>query len=286
MDKKYIILIVSLIAVLGISFLIYKSHDIKRTYKAEVLKGLKRTVAIESQLLTKNDTGHLPESVQKYLAYVGVIGKDKVQNVRITCEGEMKMDPQKEWVKVKTEQYNFFDNNLTRMFFIQEKMFGIPIVGLDSYTNGKGNMLIKLAALFTVADARGQEMDKGEAITLFNDMCLLAPATLIDKRIQWDTVDALTAKATFNDNGCKVSAVLYFNDKGELTNFVTDDRYMSTKGNTYKNLRWSTPVRDYKDINGFKLPTYGEGIWHLADGDFCYAKFNIKEVEYNCESFK
>lgn len=284
MDKKYIIFISLFITLLVISFLFYKSQDIKRTYQTEVLKGLTRIKASESPILTENDIKDLPKPVQKYLAYVGVIGKKKVQNVRIAFEGRMKLDPQKDWFNVKTQQYNFIDNP-TRMFFIQANMFGIPVVGLDSYKNGKGNMLIKLAGLFTVADAKGPEMDRGEAVTLFNDMCLLAPSTLIDKRIQWKAVDSLTAKATFNDNGCKVSAVLYFNDQGELTNFITDDRYYAQIGKSYQKVRWSTPVQDYKDYNGYKLPSYGEAIWHFPEGDYCYAKFNIKEVEYNCESW-
>ncbi len=283
MDQKLIFFLFLFLIVL---VLIYQSRGIKRIYKQEVVQGLNRIKRSENLIVTENDSRHLPEPVQKYLAYVGVYGKEKIQNVRITFEGEMKMDPQKDWLKIKTQQYNFFDESPTRMFLIQAKMFGLPIVGLDSYKNGKGNMLIKLASLFTVADAKGQEMDISETVTLFNDMCLMAPATLIDKRIQWETVDAWTAKGTFNDNGCKVSALLYFNTRGELTNFITDDRYYTTVGQSYQRVRWSTPVRDYAEINGVKLPTYGEGVWHLAAGDYPYARFNVKEVEYNCWNFK
>ena len=282
MAKKYILLILLLLVLLVFSILFYKSHDLKRTYETEVLNGINRDRASENPIISKNDIKHLPKPVQKYLTYVGVIGKEKVQNFKIIFEGEMKMDPKKGWVNVKTEQHNFVANP-TRLFYIEGNMAGIPIVGLDSYKNGKGNMLIKLAGLFTVANALGQEMDQGEAITLFNDMCLMAPSTLIDQRIQWESVDDLTAKASFNANGCIVSAVLYFNAIGELTNFSTDDRYMAI-GNSYQKARWSTPVRDYKDYNGLKLPSYGEGVWHLPEGDYCYAKFNIKEVDYNCKS--
>lgn len=40
-------------------------------------------------------------------------------------------------------------------------------------------------------------MRKGERVTLFNDMCLLAPATMIDKNIQGTVIDALATEATF-----------------------------------------------------------------------------------------
>ena len=281
MDKKYILLIVLLFVLLVSVILLYFSHDLKRTYKAEVMNGINRDKLLGNSIISENDIKHLPTPVQKYLRYVGVIGTEKVHNLKITFDGHMKMDPTKDWVNVKTEQHNFFSNP-TRMFYIEGSMKGIPVLGLDSYKNGKGNMLIKLAGLFTVANASGPEMDSGAAVTLLNDMCLMAPSTLIDPRIQWESVDDLTAKVSFSDNGCIVSAVLYFNTLGELTNFSTDDRYM-TVGKSYQRVRWSTPVKAYKDYNGLKLLSYGEGVWHLPEGDYCYAKFQVKEIEYNCK---
>ncbi len=38
-------------------------------------------------------------------------------------------------------------------------------------------------------DARGDVMDQWEAVTLFNDMCLLAPGTPVAPTIAWEEVD-------------------------------------------------------------------------------------------------
>ena len=35
------------------------------------------------------------------------------------------------------------------------------------------------ASLFGVVDARGTEMNQGETVTFFNDVCVLAPGTLV-----------------------------------------------------------------------------------------------------------
>jgi hypothetical protein len=284
-DKKFFIYSIVLLLLVGTTFIIYKSQSIKRLYKAEVQKRIHQNIEVSDDLvLTEKDTNHLPEPVRKYLSYVGAMGKEKVHNVRIVFDGEMKMDRKKDWIKVKTQQYNFFDNP-ARLFYIRGNMFGIPLVGLDSYYDGKGNMLIKLASLVTVADEKGEEMDIGEIVTLFNDMCLLTPATLIDRKIHWETIDQLTVKGTFSDQNYQVSAVLYFNEEGALINFVTEDRYYAPIGEPPQKVKWSTPVKDYKEINGVKVPTYGEAIWHFPEGDFCYAKFRVKEIEYNCEQF-
>jgi len=284
MDKKYLFPVLLFLLTLAIIFLIYKSQDLKRTYKTQVLKGLNNIEWSQNSVLAENDIKNLPEPVQKYLAYVGVIGKEKVQNMRVAFDGEMKLDPEKDWVKIKSQQYNFFDH-LTRVFFIRGNMSGIPLMGLHSYSNGSAEMLIKLAGLLTVADSRGPEMDQAETVTVFNDMCLMAPATLIDKRIQWETVDPLTVKAVFNNKGNQISAVLYFDEKGALTNFSSDDRSLTTTGKSFEKLRWSTPVREYKEINGLKLPRYAEAIWHRPEGDYCYAKFTLREIEYNRKTF-
>jgi hypothetical protein len=286
MEKKGMILVLSVLVILIVSVLIYMSQGLKRMYKAEVLKGLTHTAVAEKSILEDTEIAGLPEPVRKYLAYTGSIGKEKVHNMRIAFFGEFKSDPKRDWFKIESVQYNFFGNNLSRIFLMNGKMFGIPVMGLHTYTNEIANMLIKAAGLITVVDAKGSEARISDTVTLLNDMCCLAPATLTDKRIQWETVDPLTVKAVFDNNGCKVSAMLYFNDKGELINFISDDRYMVMMDGTIRKARWSTPIRDYKDIGGIKILAYGEAIWNLPEGDYCYAKFNFKEVEYNCKDFK
>ncbi|MCX7709533.1 MAG: hypothetical protein N2484_06750 [Clostridia bacterium] len=286
MDKKFILTALFLLAAAVISFLTYQSQELKRIYMAEVKKGTKRTSQQRNSILTESDILHLPEPVRKYLRYVGVIGKEKVFSVKAVCEGEMKLDPKKGWVKINSEQYNFFDDHPTRLFYMKALMFGLPVLGLHSYTDEAAYMHIKVAGLFTVLDSRGPEMRIGDTTTLFNDMCFFAPATLIDHRIQWEAVDPLTVKATFTNQGTTISAVLYFNEKGELVNFISNDRFYIPMDGSSQKAVWSTPISNYKDIGGLKLPSYGEAVWKLPEGDYCYAKFtNIKEVKYNSEGF-
>jgi hypothetical protein len=135
-------------------------------------------------------------------------------------------------------------------------------------------------------DARGVEMNQGETVTLFNDMCLLAPSTLIGGNIRWEPIDTSTVKARFTNKGNVITALLYFNDKGELINFVSDDRFYSKDGKTFKNYRWSTPVTGYKDVDGRKVASYGEAAWLIPEGKYSYTKFKLDEIEYNCKEYK
>ena len=123
-------------------------------------------------------------------------------------------------------------------------------------------------------------MFESETVTMFNDMCFLAPPTLIDERIEWEPVDSTTARAQFTNQGTTISATLYFNEAGQLVNFSSDDRYDI---NAMKKYRFTTPLQDYQAINGYRLPNYGEAVWHYPEGPFVYGKFWVKNISYNVE---
>jgi hypothetical protein len=162
---------------------------------------------------------------------------------------------------------------------MKAKMKGFTVPGYHKYSNETATMDIRLFGLFPVVKRGGKDMDQAETVTLFNDMCLIAPATLIDKRITWQAIDSNSVKATFTNHAITISAILYFNEQGQLIDFISNDRDV----NHYS---FSTPVNNYKKINGINIMTYGETIWHYPDGIFIYGKFNLKEVEYNVSILK
>jgi hypothetical protein len=283
-DAKFGTLVNAIILLpLIVSFLNAQPSSFRNVYKTEVLNGLQRSS--DMTLVSEEDIRHLPKPVQKYLQYTGTVGKPKVQNIRAKFTGALRFKKDSKWMNIASQQYDFFDDP-TRVFYIESTLYGIPFDGLHLYKGPNATMQIKVVSLFQVADAKGTKMNQGETVTLFNDMCLLAPATLIDRSIQWETINSLTAKARFTNQGNTITALLYFTEKGELINFISDDRYQSMDGKTYLNYRWSTPVKDYKDVGGRKVAAYGEALWHTPEGEFAYAKFDLVEIEYNCREYK
>lgn len=273
-----------LVIVIIICICVYISKNLERTYKNEVKTALESISLSESEILTEEDIRHLPQPVQKFLTHVGVIGQEKVHNFRVIADGKFKMNRNSDWAKIQIEQYNFTGSKLVRLFYLRLKMFGIPIYALHSYTDRDASMVGKFAGLFTVIDSKGDEMRVSDTITLLNDMCLFAPATLIDERISWEQIDGTTVNATFKTEYCTVTATLYFNEKNELIKFVSKDRYYDNGDGTYQKAIWTTPIGDYKEMNGLMLPSYGEAIWNLPDGDYSYCKFsNIRSIIYNVE---
>ncbi|MBL0357199.1 MAG: hypothetical protein IPP72_10085 [Chitinophagaceae bacterium] len=255
---------------------VYGSRHFENSYQLDVAESFHRSSKIENDLLTENDVSVLPPLVQQYIRYTGMLNKPKIKNMQLVFDGEMR-ERGKDWFPFVSEQHDFFDEP-TRLFFMKARMYGMTVPGYHAYKNAMATMQIKLFGLIPIVDKRGNEMNKAETVTLFNDMCIFAPAVLIDKRIRWEAIDSSSIKAVFTNHGISISAMLQFNAAGQLVNFISDDRYDISAKNQY---RFSTPVSEYKNINGFKLATYGETVWHYPEGNFIYGKFHLGSIEYN-----
>jgi hypothetical protein len=264
-----IIILIAAIAAWG-------SSRFENSFRKDVQENFLHNNAMPTELLTEADLQHLPEPVQRYLKYAGVVGKPKVKNVRIVFEGQMR-EKGKDWFHFTTVQYNFFEEP-TRLFFMKAKMFGTTVPGYHHYIKANAVMDIRLFGLFPIVQKSGDVMNKAETVTLFNDMCLMAPATLIDKRIAWQPIDSLSAKAVFTNGSISISAVLYLNEQGQLVDFISNDRSAVTDMKQYP---FSTPCSNYKKYNGYNVMSEGDAVWHYPDGKFTYGKFILKEIEYN-----
>jgi hypothetical protein len=252
------------------------NYHFEHGFKKDAAVSLHRTSALPITVVAEADLLPLPQPVQRYLKYVGVLNHPKLKNAHIIFEGQMR-DKGKAFFSFTSSQYNFFDSP-ARLFFMKAKMFGIIVPGYHRYRDAKATMNIRLFGLFPLIKKSGPQMDTAETVTLFNDMCLLAPAALIDANIKWQLIDDNTVKAMFTNKGISISATLYFNSKGQLINFISNDRIAVSEMKSYP---FSTPVHAYKNINGFNLMSEADAVWHYPDGEFTYGRFRLKDIKYN-----
>jgi len=266
-----IILIVALVS-LG-SYLLHSE------FTSRVKIDFSENNSLSTDILTENDIAHLPMVVQKYLHYNKSVGQLKVKNFRAEFVGGMRSKPKDEYMNLQSIQYNFYQKP-SRYFYMTTSKMGLPSTGLHLYQNRTATFKVKLLNWFKVVDAKGDKMNQAETVTLLNDMCFIAPATLIDSRLTWETINDTTVKAIFKNGNINVSAVLYFNAKGELINFISNDRF-DTDGKKYVSYPWATPVEDYRIINGYLLPSKAKLIYQRPDGDFTYGELEYKSVKYN-----
>jgi hypothetical protein len=230
--------------------------------------------------ITDADLTALPAPVQAYVRYSGAVGQPRVLNVRVRMHGRIRGEPADPWMPFTAEQHNFVGPH-ARFFYLEATRSGVPVKVYHRYAGPAASMRGRLLGLVPIVDAAGEEMTRAETVTLFNDMCLFAPATLVDPSIGWETIDAGTVRATFTNGGHTIRADLTFNAAGELTNFISDDRRRSADGGTFDAVRWSTPVTRYRTFGAARLSAGGDARWHDVRGEFAYIELDVDEVAYN-----
>ena len=182
----------------------------------------------ESALVTEADLQNLPEIVQRYLQYTGVVGQPWIKAVRLKQRGEMRRTADQPWMPMKAVEYYTTD---PPAFIWKGDMKAAPlfkVTALDRYRHGRGNMRIKLMGLFKVADLKAPELDEATLIRFFSEG-IWFPTVYLEDYIAWEAVDSLSARGTMTYEGITASGLFTFNELGQLVNFETK-RHMEKKG--------------------------------------------------------
>jgi len=259
-------------------FLGHATTSLRSSFAREVEQRLKPPAVHD--LLTAADLSHLPGGVQRYIEASGAVGRERVVNFRAKFRGSIRRNPRAGWMRFEAEQYNFYPDP-ARLFLIESTLFGIPFGAFHRYVGSSATMQADVASVLRVVDAHGPEMTRSETVTMFNDMCAFAPATLIDPKLRFQELGPQRVRGTFSNAGYTVSAELYFNERWQLVNFVSDDRSQTSDGKTYDRYRWSTPLQDYRDFGGRRVAAQGEASWSMPEGEFAYVRLELLSLEYN-----
>ncbi|MBL8024940.1 MAG: hypothetical protein JNL74_00935 [Fibrobacteres bacterium] len=262
-------------------FLTFSCSQTKKLAIAEAAAELSSIDKSAPAIVQADDLKDLPAPVKRYLTKSGVVGKPHTKMFRTRFTGRMKLGGEEDkWREVSGFQYSFIESTLTRIFYIETRMYGVPVVGRDRYFQGHGNMLIKLMDKFAVVNATGESMDKSALITFLNDM-MFFPSAMLTPFVKWAPVNDSTALATITDKGKTVSGLFYFNKEDEIVNFVTDDRTYDNGRGDVRKARWWTPVIKHADVNNVHIPVAGSAEWDFGDRRFLYADFKFSDIDYN-----
>ena len=272
------------IALVGVAYGFLNSgpYSFKTAYGLDVQQALSKSHP--RQILTEADLAFLPAPVARYIRLSGAVGQPRVYNFRATFRGDIRSGPQARWMPFTGEQHSTIAP-ASRLFLMGASMFAVPIEAFHRYVGTAATMKVKVLSLVPMVDAAGPAMNRGETVTMFNDMCIFAPGALADPSIEWLHSDGNTVRAAFRNAGNTIQADLIFNDAGELINFVSDDRAAgSADGKSFVKSRWWTPVSDYRSFGDHRLASRGEAQWDKPSGRFTYLRLTIDRVDYNVAS--
>ena len=237
-----------------------------------------------TNIVTEADLAGLPGPVAMYIRRSGAVGQPRVTNFRARIHGRIRGGPEKPWMHFIGEQVSTCGSAPSRVLLMDATMFGLPVDVLHAFVGPHATMQVKLCSLLPMVNASGPDMDRAETVTVFNDLCVLAPAALIDASIQWQSIDPFRVRGQFTYGANSVGAELVFDASGALVDFVSDDRLRAaTDGKSFVRQRWSTPIGGYRSFGARVTSTSGEARWHAPEpeGNFCYLEFRVDAMAYN-----
>jgi hypothetical protein len=191
----------------------------------------------------------------------------------------MYRNPGSKPMRAASVQYSFFADP-SRLFLMDARMFGLPVRALHVYRRQAATFTVRVASTVNMVDLAGPQISAAETVTVLNDMCLMAPGTLVDPRLSWTAVDRHTAEVTFVNGRHSVAATMVVDDAGELTDFWSDDRPDSSGGG-FTPMRWSTPISRYRDAGDRHVIARGAAVYDRPEGPFTYGEFDIQSITYD-----
>lgn len=240
-------------------------------FTKEVKTLFARSKPIINKTFSYQQLAGLPQPVQRYFKLVLKEGQPYISYFKMKHDGQFKTGIDKGWIDIQGEQYattetpGFIWKGSTAMFTAR-----------DMYIKDTGRLIVSLFSIYNVADGTGKEFDQGELLRWLGESVMYPTNLLLNDRLKWFAIDNLTAKLTFNYRGLSLFYIVYFNDAGEITQLETK-RYMEKDHLE----TWIIKMGNYKTMNNINVPTAFEVLWRLKKGDFSYAKFNVKVIEFD-----
>lgn len=221
----------------------------------------------------------LPPIVQKWMQRSGVVGKEWMHTGRLKQKGAMRTKPDSRWMAFNAVQYFTLDKPGFNWQTKVQAAPGVFLTGRDKYQNGQGEMLIKLLSLKEVVHTGGTEqMNQATLLRYLSEMCWF-PTAALQPYIAWESLDALSARATMTYGGSRAAGVFFFNEAGDVTSFEAM-RYGDFNGKMSLE-KWRIESKAYGEFRGIRVPTKSEVTWKLKTGDFTWLKLELTDVQYN-----
>ena len=267
----------------GIAAVLSTAIVLQRRFQSRVSSEVAQVLSQETtcvgpdQLAARRAT--LPEPVRRYLAFAISVNAPAIGSARLKHGGVFRTSPKQPWQKISGEEYFTIANP---GFVWSARIHPAPwisIVARDLLQSGRGNMLVKLNSLITLADASGPEIDQGATLRWLAE-AIWFPYAFVADEMRWDAIDDHSARATLIQLALSVSAVFEFDHDGKITG-LNANRYRDLGKGQSVLTRWTAEVSDYCEFSGFRVPTAVDVAWDIEGQRFSYARFAVTTIEYN-----
>ncbi len=141
----------------------------------------------------------------------------------------------------------------------------VPFVRvIDRFTDGEGELEVRLFGSIRLARVRGPDADVGEAMRYLAELPWAPDAILANGAITWRQIDPQTVEAELPLSPRPAAVRFRFDDAGDVVEIAAADRPDTSSGETV--LRpWRGLFSDYVEMGGRRIPRTAE-VGYADDG--------------------
>ncbi|VAX27760.1 hypothetical protein MNBD_IGNAVI01-2729 [hydrothermal vent metagenome] len=222
----------------------------------------------------------LPPIVQKYLKNSIVTKSENNKIATVKLSGETKPEASSEWKKTDVDFYYSLSTPAFIWVATSEEMTYLWNKTINTLFNNSANSKNKLLSSITTDEIEGVKLSQTYFLYYILNSVLCPVVLLPSQNIQWTSLGKLKAEVMFWNKSESGTATFYFNNSGNVEKVEAKDMFMPNLIEAKKG-KFSLHLANYKEIGGYRVPTYLEYQWNLSDGDFSFARFNVKDITYN-----
>jgi hypothetical protein len=244
-------------------------------YASESQDLLQRGRAAPSRTVEPAVVAALPPPVRAFVESSGVVGKPVPKVLLLTHTGELRASAGAPWMPFTSEQA--YALSPPGFLWLARAEVG-PLVSMwarDKFVDARGNMLIQLLGMLTVADTVGPEMDQGAGLRHWGEILAL-PEAALSPELTWTPVDDRSARFVAAQGTLRMEATLHFGEDGR-PDACQANRYRDVAGKPVLT-PWSGRSRAWKPFRGRMFPTLWESTWHLPEGDLTAVRMEVTDV--------
>lgn len=272
-----IVLLTIILIVVGffISGPIFTNSETKN--KIEQLNA-RESIGGETIDFTHSEFLSLPAIVQKYLKN-SIIAKSKPnQPTQLRLIGETRAESGSNWIPTEVNFYYSLSAPAFVWVATSEQFLFLWNKTINTYINDVAKSENKFLSSVTTDETEGVKLDQSYFLFYLLNSVLSPTVLLPSQNIQWTPLGKFKAEVVMWYKSARGNAVFYFNELGSVEKIEVDDMFIPNRIDPKKE-KFTLHLANYKEVNGYKIPTYLEYQWNLADGDFTFNRLNIVDVE-------
>jgi hypothetical protein len=222
---------------------------------------------IEHASVAEPSTRPVPAIIQSFARRA--VGENPVPNtVWLSQLGEMRLKLGDPWRRFAAEQVISIDKP---GFAWLARMQAMPLLSarvLDCYLDGEGLLEARLLGSLPLARVAGAQANRGELMRYLAELAWAPHAMLYNPQLSWREIGAKTVEVSAESPSGPARVRLLF-ENGDITRVESDDRPRMV-GRCIVPTPWQGHCRDYREMNGCRIPTRAVVSWLLEDGPFEY----------------